>query len=47
MTEELPDEFWLAIHHISNFTSRAKYNEYYEKRVREWNEKGFIDHSIK
>lgn len=28
--EELPEEFWLSVRHISSFKNRTEYNEYIE-----------------
>lgn len=45
--KEYPVEFWQSIRFITDFNNHLQYKAYLEKRKIEWNEKGFIDHSIK
>lgn len=47
MDKEYPPEFYQQIRHASSFANIELYNVYLQKRYREWDEKGFIDHSIK
>ena len=34
--EDLPDEFWLSIRHISSFRNKSDYDAYLELKINEW-----------
>lgn len=34
--EELPEEFWLSIRHISSFKNKKEYEEYLKIKIELW-----------